>query len=79
MTTNELLMLLCEVWMLQDYSEHNVKPRKHSMIKVEILMLKQVVCVCVCVCVCVVTSVIYRDVYTQEKDRKNLQCFEQCS
>jgi len=28
------------------------------------------VCEVVCVCVCVVTSVIYRHVYTQQKERK---------
>jgi len=36
MTTNELLMLLCEVRVLQDFSENNMKHKKHFVIKAEI-------------------------------------------
>jgi hypothetical protein len=35
-TTIELLMLLCDVRVLQDYSENNMEPKKHSVIKAEI-------------------------------------------
>jgi len=55
-TKNELLVLFCEVRVLQDYSENNMKPRTHFVIKAEIFNTEADGvrwCVCVCVCVCV--------------------------